>query len=374
MLKGLQSLLYFYLPALFNLGHKVRRLTWEGGLHGAVTGALAREVLEQCLALQLQLLDDWECKAEYTRTISVALLCWQPFMSSLPGCCFVEESCEAMLSRMVGRCRANHQLTSYEDVLRLFVTLPLPRPRTTGTRGGLRQHVVYLFSRRVARILGAPGQQPFARVQSAKEAVWEDSYPDGFRFPDTITTNFPVERLEAVLQAAMVSLTGRGVVSPEVRSFLEENVPRMALSREVLARSDALQRTTTWTAERRRRQRTQGEASSSTDLLEVTDSQPLPCPSVPASPVGPVPPAAPFTSRPVASDGASLYGPPSQAASDGGSLYEPPTDDASLSAGYESYADSDSLGSAGELVEGEEANWSSLEEAGLFGSPEQYLE
>ena len=86
VVRGLQTLLYYYVPALFYIGHQVRRLTWEGGADGTAKGLHARHILEDCLALHAQLLGDWECRAEYTRTLSVALLSWQPVYSELPGC------------------------------------------------------------------------------------------------------------------------------------------------------------------------------------------------------------------------------------------------------------------------------------------------
>ena len=113
LLQGLHDLLYFYVPALFALGRDVRELTWEGGLGGTVKGLLAKRMLQKALAVQIDLLQDWECQAEYTKTLCVAILSWQPYFSALPGCCFVEEACEALLSRMVARRRKFPTVTSF---------------------------------------------------------------------------------------------------------------------------------------------------------------------------------------------------------------------------------------------------------------------
>jgi hypothetical protein len=75
---------------------------------------MAKTVLQQCLVLQAYLLNDWDAKEEYTRTIALALLTWTPWMSKLPGCCFVEEACEAMLSRLTTRCHSG------QDAMSLF--------------------------------------------------------------------------------------------------------------------------------------------------------------------------------------------------------------------------------------------------------------
>jgi hypothetical protein len=47
--------------------------------------------------------------------------------------------------------------------------------------------------------------------------------------------------------------------------------------------------------------------------------------------------------------------------SDTGSLYFPPEDDDQFSQGYQSFGDTDSLGTVGELVEGEAADWNELD-------------
>ena len=49
-----------------------------------------------------------------------------------------------------------------------------------------------------------------------------------------------------------------------------------------------------------------------------------------------------------------------------GSLYEPPPTDEAASAGYESFGDTDSLGSAGELLGDRDGQWGTLEDEGLF--------
>ena len=371
MLQGLHNLLYFYLPALFTLGYKVRKLAWEGRAGGTVRGDLAREVLEQCLALHIQLLGDWECKAEYTRTLSVALLCWQPMYSGLPGCCFVEEACEAMLSRMVGRCRANYQLSSYMDVLRLFVTLPPPSGSAPATRGALRQPLVFLFTRRVQRILAQPGQQPFAHVQSAREAVWQSTYPTDFNFPSVLRGPPAVARIEAVMQKALRSLTGRGPVPPELKSFADANIPKVHQQREAASRQFAQTRVRQWLQHSQPGQSDPDAASSSTTVNSaahraVAHSAPTAAPQGPAAAQAPLTTLNLATETPPLSLEAAQPDTGSPASSEAGSLYEPPPTADAVSAGYESFGDTDSLGSAGELVGEGAAQWRTLEDEGLF--------
>ena len=382
LLQGLESLLDFYLPALLSLGIKVRRLYWEGRLGGAVQGNLAKLVLEQCLALHIQLLGDWQCKAEYTRTLSVALLQWQPAYSRLPGCCFVEEACEAMLSRMVGRCRANAQLTSFQDVLRLFVTLPLPSTQPRGTRGGVRLPLVYLLTQRLRGLLQTPVGLHFARVQTGRQAVWEAQYPVDFSFPQGFAdAPHPVDDIERVLKTALKTVSGAGPVPDKVRNFLDRYVTNAVTEAEAANRQGALRRINQWGVEHRQQQ-SADRASSSRQLPRSSAREAAPqrtSQDIPATPssssqpsgtVQPPPALASATHQPTVPP--QLIPPPqpgSPAASDGGSLYEPPPTDEAASAGYESFGDTDSLGSVGQLVEGAEAEWGALEDEGL----EDYL-
>ena len=218
------------------LGHDVRELTWEGGVGGTVKGDVARRILQRSLGLQVHLLQDWECRAEYTRTLSVALLQWQPWMSALPGCCFVEESCEALLSRMVGRCRANTNLTSFEDVLQLFVTLPLPGAEPRGTTGCVRQPLIQLFRSRLQRILDDADSQPFAEVLSAREARWLAAPPATLALPQEPGDLTDGRTLHTALQGALVSLTTAAPVSDDVRAFVDANIPLVTLDNVVASR------------------------------------------------------------------------------------------------------------------------------------------
>jgi len=113
-LVALRDLLEFYAPAALRLGFLVRECTWSGGPQGSVRGDTALQILRDCLLLQVHLQQDWLAQQEYTRTIAVALLMWQPWMSALPGCCFVEESGEALLSRYTAACRKATYLSGYE--------------------------------------------------------------------------------------------------------------------------------------------------------------------------------------------------------------------------------------------------------------------
>ena len=54
LLEGLDSLLNYFVPALFQVGHCVRSCTWEG--RTPKSGSRAKEILQDCLILLHMLL------------------------------------------------------------------------------------------------------------------------------------------------------------------------------------------------------------------------------------------------------------------------------------------------------------------------------
>ena len=183
VLSGLHVLLSRYLPLMFTLGYQVRRCAWEGRVDGDVKGIVAKRVIEHCLVTQIHLLQDWNCRAEYTKTLACALLSWRVEYSRMPACLFVEEACEAMLSRLASRVRHHPHLSSYRQTLDLFLSLPRSSTAVRGTRGGIRVGLVGLMVRRLQGIIGNAGSLKFGRLISARRSVWDVAYPTDFRFP-----------------------------------------------------------------------------------------------------------------------------------------------------------------------------------------------
>ena len=363
LLLGLHDLLSFFVPAVFVLGCDVRELTWEGGVGGTATGLMAKRVLQRCLAVQVHLLQDWECQAEYTRTLSTALLQWHPWMSALPGCCFVEESCEALLSRMVGRCRTYSNLVSHDDILDLYVTLPLPALEPKHTVGGLSKELVYLLRTRLQRLLDHPESVPYAEVRSATEARWQLQFPVGFSLPQRPqAANDDPDFLVPVLRGALVCLNGASRQNAALQLFA--NTELAPLSPDARTTQSALQqgRLVEWSRERRRRLR-QRPAPVITPLQTATTSQRPPPPPSPPAP-------SPHTAAPAAHHHGRDMSPDEPGRADGAasSQYEPPEDSVILSEGYQSYGDTDSFGSVGDLEFGNAANWTTLDEEGWCGA------
>jgi hypothetical protein len=113
-LLALEAVLTFWLPAVFRVGFLVRQSYWAG--RDAGSGNLVYSVLGHCLLLLVQLLGPLNAsKDNYVRTLSCALLTWVPWMAQIPGYCFVEECCEAMLSRFGHRLEVHTHVHSYDD-------------------------------------------------------------------------------------------------------------------------------------------------------------------------------------------------------------------------------------------------------------------
>ena len=147
-------------------------------------------------------------------------------MDRLPGCCFVEESCEALLSRMASRCRSHVTLSSFEGVSDLFLTLPPPSRTLKKSRGTLKQGLVHLVWMRSRKLIARAESLPFA-TWSAKVCTFEQTIPDGFRFPEPLL-EMSSELLEGVLTSSLRSLRSKAKVSDELKSFLDQNVPRVS--------------------------------------------------------------------------------------------------------------------------------------------------
>lgn len=119
----------------------------------------------------------------YLRTLSVALLTWSDWMSQLPVAAFVEESCEALLSRMSHRCELHKQLVGLESTIDLYLTLPPPSRVLKNTRGSLRQGILDTFLGRIRKLIFGGGVMIYASPPSAHamHVIASAAFPADFR-------------------------------------------------------------------------------------------------------------------------------------------------------------------------------------------------
>ena len=121
-LLGLEALLTFWIPAAFRIGVQVRHASWEGRSLGG--GKKVFSMLGQTLHLLVHLIGVGTASGDpYVRTISCALKTWQDWYDDLPGVCFVEESCEAMLSRFGHRLEVNKHIKTFDETYVLKSTI-----------------------------------------------------------------------------------------------------------------------------------------------------------------------------------------------------------------------------------------------------------
>ena len=361
MCEGLLALMDFYCPALLLLGTEVRSLTWEGAVGGTVKGDKARRVLEVCLGLQVHITQDLMAKSEYTRSLSVALLAWQPWFNDLPGCCFCEEPGEAMLSRLVGRCVANPNVTAFGDVEMLFVSLSETEAMAQPTPGGLRKSLVYMMVSRVRRFLRLPTAMLFPKLRNVKEGVWHAVVPRGFKMPAAMTEADTRSSLQGVLLSALTTLVGR---RPATQAVIDQ-ANRMLPLREDDSDLEVLEETQKMIFSKHSQLRRPPSAQQPATRPRLPVARRTPATTEVDQPEATPPRPAATAAQPQLPDTSdSRAEEPSQVGEQAesvasGSLYDPIDQ---FSEGHQSYADSDGLGSMGEPAEGPAARWSTLED------------
>ena len=127
LLAGLYRLVFQYAPALLRLGMMVRDCSWYHPTPG--TGDAPR----RCLQVSLYLIQKWNPQHRdggYKGALHLALRMWSPYHSSLPAFAFVEETGEAVLSRLARAVGEDTNITSVDDYHNVFVTLRHQQPGT----------------------------------------------------------------------------------------------------------------------------------------------------------------------------------------------------------------------------------------------------
>ena len=343
VLRALKNLLTFWVPALLRLGYCVRQCYWEGRPGQGTTGVTARRILQTCLWMHAHLLDDWDAREEYTKTMATALLVWLPWHSQLPGCFFVEEAGEALLSRMAARCRQQRQLTGFQSTYRLFVTLPVPNATAGSHRQMVRADLVTVFTARLRAMVSMPERVMFPRMSAGNEGVWVAAIPREALFPAPVPPQADRDKWERLFSSAVALLTGPYREARPIIAALQPHVHPVS-TQESVVRAGFLERSAGWRAERSRRM-----ATDRRPIQRVVQARAVPKASAAA--------AAPDASSSSTQAGpyVNTQGTPSPAqptadalSSSQGSLYEPPPSPP-MSPGVDDADESDGWCSLGEL-------------------------
>ena len=224
VLRALHLLMSFFLPALFRIGWLVRCCTWEG--REANSSAGCRHILEEIMVLLMHLLGDSGAKNEYVRTISVTLLTWQPWNNKLPAVVFMEESCEALLSRMSHRCSSHRHLRGFEATFDLYATLPPPKRGLKASRGMLREGLVQEFVQRLRWLIQSDGSLPYAATVGANtmHSLFFKIFPVDVLPRKVLPRSGEAALFEEALRKALMCLTGKTKVSEAVQEWMKANV------------------------------------------------------------------------------------------------------------------------------------------------------
>ena len=254
--------------------YKVRECTWNGRPDGPVKGDTARVLLEHCLLLQVHLQEDWRARTSYVRTIALALMTWQPWMSRLPGCVFVEESCEAMNSRLAAACRSNPVVTSFDGVLALYLLLDPPSAAPHHSRGQLRAGLVQDMAARLRALVSRSSGRLFPEAIDATRFRWVDGSQSNWMARGPLPRRHVAEAYTAIFQTVLGTVTAGRAMPTEVRDWLEDHVADRP-AEEVAVIQGTLDRIRAWRTGGRTGGRAAAPASSSTALTPAAAPMPM---------------------------------------------------------------------------------------------------
>ena len=204
----------------------------------------------------------------------------------------------------------------------------------------MKKSLIHLFTSRVRSLIlrREPFLFPDVPLVGAGNGVWRAQFPDSFAFPEAYPAAPPGDLVKRLLQSTIAVLSTGAVPDRGLRDWLGQHIPQVSIPVET-ARERGHRRATQWATDRAERMRiarvvlSQGGAARA-QRSRVAKPRPISPPHPAAS--QPAPPAAPER--------------PHSPVPSVGSLYEPPSDwENSLSEGYVSPADTDGLGSVGDL-------------------------
>ena len=137
-----ESLLNYYLPAIFVVEHLVSNCTWALGADGSCMGTMC--VLQRCVGLLVDLAGRAVAKMDCVRTVRCALLYNAQWHDDTPGATHVVECCEALLAKLRARCKQHPDKHMADEADDFFRTMPPRQPvRATDRRHPNQQFDVY---------------------------------------------------------------------------------------------------------------------------------------------------------------------------------------------------------------------------------------
>ena len=147
-LTALKGLLQTFVPAMTALGKMVRSCAWD--YQTPNTGHHAKTVVQYLLILHLTLRD--ASHDPYITPMCLALMLRTPFHDRLPAAAFVEERCEAMLSRLCSQTATRKTLVTHGYWALAFKALNIS-PHPGKTLVGVPASGLGLVAARIGKLL-----------------------------------------------------------------------------------------------------------------------------------------------------------------------------------------------------------------------------
>ena len=224
ILPGLESLLNYYLPAIFVVAHLVRSCTWDGRSDGS--GIVATCVLQRCLGLLVDLANPSAAKMVHVRTICRTVLCNTPWHDDTPGAAHVEERCEALLAKLRIRCKQHPDKHTADEAGDLFCTM-LPHQQARATES-LSESVCAEVRDRIWALMRGAGREehPTVRWSSGPIDVVAAKRDTMYLFPKkgiggTLTVAFMNDILKRFLRTLV---RGQGL-RDDAMDYIRQHIP-----------------------------------------------------------------------------------------------------------------------------------------------------
>jgi hypothetical protein len=123
-------------------------------------------------------------------------------MSSLPGCVFMEESCEAMNSRLAAACRRYPGITTFNGTLHLFLGLGLPTDVPNDSRDALRGGLVEYMARRMLAVIANPSGLQLPAQTDSTHFHWVDGASSTWAAPGPLARQLDPTAYVPIFQRA----------------------------------------------------------------------------------------------------------------------------------------------------------------------------
>ena len=224
ILWGLESLLDYYLLAIFVVGHLVRNRT--PGRRADGSGIVATCVLKRCVGLLVDRAGPIVAKMDYVRTICCALVYSTQWHDDTPGAAHVEECCEALLTKLRARCKQHPDKHTADELGDLFRAMP-PRQQARALASLSESVCVEVHGRAWALMRGARREDhPAVRWSSGPLSVVEAKTDTTYVFPEkgtggTLTVVF----MKSILNRCPPTLVGGPGLCDDAMDYIRQHIP-----------------------------------------------------------------------------------------------------------------------------------------------------